>query len=170
MGGSLLNAGIGAYTANNALKAQTDAANKSNALWEPYRQFGMENLGRANALLRDPSSVAQDPGYQFTTQQGMQALDRSAASKGSLYSGAQMKDAQRFGQGNANTYYDKILGRYTGAAQLGATGTTNISNNLIGVGNAGAGASMYSGNTAQNALSDALGQFNYSSGQYRRQP
>jgi hypothetical protein len=92
----------------------------------------------------------------------MQALDRSAASKGNLYSGAQMKGAQRFGQDNANTYFDKILGRYTGAAQLGATGTTNISNNLTNLGQAGAGAAMYQGNVAQNAVNNALGNYNWS--------
>lgn len=165
-GGGLVNGLIGAYTSNKALDRQTDATNKANALWEPYRQFGIENLGRANGLLRDPSSISKDPAYQFTTAQGVNALDRSAASKGGLYSGAQMKAQTRFGQENANTYMDRILGRYTGAAQLGATGTTNISNNLTNLGQAGAGAAMYQGNVLQNGVNNALGQWNYANGGY----
>lgn len=161
--GSLANGLIGAYTGNQAYNRQKDATNAANALWEPYRQFGITNgLNPASKLLQNPSSISQDPGYQFTTQQGMQALDRSAASKGGLYSGAQMKGAERFGQQNANTYFDKILGRYTGAAQLGATGTTNISNNLTNLGQAGAGAAMYQGNVAQNAINNGLGTYNWS--------
>jgi hypothetical protein len=161
-GGSLLNAGIGAYTGNKALDKQTDATNASNALWEPYRQFGTENLGRANGLLKDPSSINKDPQHQFLLNQGMQARDRSAAARGGLYSGAQMKGAERFGQDLGNTSFDRILGRYTGAAQLGATGTTNISNNLTNLGQAGAGAAMYQGNVANNAFNNALGQYNFS--------
>jgi hypothetical protein len=154
---------IGQYSAGKALDAQQDATKQANALWEPYRQFGVENLGRANALLRNPSSINQDPGYQFTTQQGMQAMDRSAASRGNLYSGAQLKGAQQFGQQNANTYFDRILGRYTGGAQLGATGTTNISNNLIGMGNAQADVAGANMTNWQNALNGAVGQWNQSS-------
>lgn len=161
-GGSLVNGLIGAYTGNKALDRQTDATNAANALWAPYRQFGEENLGRANGLLKNPGSIAQDPGFQFTTQQGVHARDSSAAARGGLYSGAQQKALTRFGQDNANTYFDKILGRYTGAAQLGATGTTNISNNLTNLGQAGAGAAMYQGNVAQNAINNGLGQFKWS--------
>jgi hypothetical protein len=162
MGGSLANGLIGAYTGNKALDRQQDATAQANALWEPYRQFGVENLGRANGLLRNPSSINQDPQHQFLLQQGTQARDRSAASRGNLYSGAQLKGAERFGQDLGNTSFDRILGRYTGAAQLGATGTTNISNNLTNLGQAGAGAAMYQGNVANNAINNGLGQYNWS--------
>lgn len=43
------------------------------------------------------------PGYQFQLNQGTQALDRSAASRGLLLSGAQLKDTQAFGQGLAQS-------------------------------------------------------------------
>jgi hypothetical protein len=162
MGGSLANGLIGAYTGNKALDRQQDATAQANALWEPYRQFGVENLGRANGLLRNPSSINQDPQHQFLLQQGTQARDRSAASRGNLYSGAQLKGAERFGQDLGNTSFDRILGRYTGAAQLGATGTTNISNNLTNLGQAGAGAAMYQGQVANNAINNGLGQYNWS--------
>jgi hypothetical protein len=73
-----------------------------------------------------------------------------------------LKGAERFGQDLGNTSFDRILGRYTGAAQLGATGTTNISNNLTNLGQAGAGAAMYQGNVANNAINNGLGQYNWS--------
>jgi hypothetical protein len=161
-GGSLANGLIGAYTGNKALDRQQDATDKANALWEPYRQFGVENLGRANGLLKNPGSINQDPQHQFLLQQGMQARDRSAASRGNLYSGQQMKGAERFGQDLGNASFDRILGRYTGAAQLGATGTTNISNNLTNLGNAGAANSLYQGQVANNAINNGLGQYNWS--------
>jgi hypothetical protein len=161
-GGSLANGLIGAYTGNKALDRQQDATDRANALWEPYRQFGVENLGRANSLLKNPGSINQDPQHQFLLQQGMQARDRSAASRGNLYSGQQMKGAERFGQDLGNASFDRILGRYTGAAQLGATGTTNISNNLTNLGNAGAANSLYQGQVANNAINNGLGQYNWS--------
>lgn len=164
IGGSLANGLIGAYTSNKALGAQTDATNQANALWAPYRDAGTNAIGKMTNLLQNPNSITQDPGYQFQLGQGQQAVDRSAASKGGLYSGATLKALQRYGTDYAGTKLDQTMQRYGNVAQLGATGTQNTSNNLTNLGQAGAGAAMYQGNVLQNGVNNALGQFNYSNG------
>ena len=52
-----------------------------------------------------------NPAYQFQLQQGQRALDSSAAARGMGYSGAQMRAAQKFGQGLASQEYDKQYNR-----------------------------------------------------------
>lgn len=55
--------------------------------------------------------VANEPGYQFGMDQGMQALDRSAAARGNLLSGATLKAAQRYGQDYAGTKFNDAYQR-----------------------------------------------------------
>jgi hypothetical protein len=54
----------------------------------------------------------QDPGYGFRMSEGMKALDRSAASRGGLLSGATLKGAQRYGQDLASQEYQNAFNRY----------------------------------------------------------
>jgi hypothetical protein len=166
VGGGLINSLIGLYSTNKATGALQNATNQANAMWAPYAAFGAKNLNTAQGLLDNPSSITSDPGYQFNLNQGQTALDRSAASKGGLYSGAQMKASQQYGQNYANNQFNSILGRYTGAAQLGATGTTNISNNLTGLGSAVGSADLSTGTNVENQVNNALGNFNYGNSPY----
>jgi hypothetical protein len=53
-----------------------------------------------------------DPGYAFRMSEGMKALDRSAASRGGLLSGATLKGAQAYGQGLASQEYQNAFNRY----------------------------------------------------------
>ena len=62
----------------------------------------------------DPNSIANDPSYKFQFQQGMDAVQRSAASKGTLLTGGTMKDLTAFGQGLASTFDDKYWAREMG--------------------------------------------------------
>jgi hypothetical protein len=55
-----------------------------------------------------------DPGYGFRMSEGLKALDRSAASRGNLLSGATLKGAQRFGQDIASNEYNNAYNRYVG--------------------------------------------------------
>ena len=60
--------------------------------------------------------------------QGLQALDRSAASKGTLQSGGQAKGAQEFGQGLASQQYGNYFNRLLSLAGIGqgaASGTAS---------------------------------------------
>lgn len=115
-------AGIGAagsiISSNNASSAAKDASNTQLQMYQQTRSdlqpfassgasamsqlanifgFGPGGSGQPSAAAAT-SQLTQFPGYQFGLSQGTQALDRSAASRGLLLSGAQLKDTQQFGQ------------------------------------------------------------------------
>ncbi len=116
-----ISAGGSMYASHQASKAAGKAANTQLAMYNQTRQdlmpfasagtgalsqlasifgFGPGGTGMPNAAAAT-SQLTQFPGYQFGLDQGVQALDRSAASRGMLLSGAQLQDAQKFGQGYA---------------------------------------------------------------------
>jgi hypothetical protein len=55
-----------------------------------------------------------DPGYAFRMQEGMKAINASAAAKGGLQSGAALKAAQQYGQGLASQEYGQSYNRALG--------------------------------------------------------
>jgi hypothetical protein len=102
------------------------------------------------------------PGYQFALQQGQQSLDRSAASRGLVLSGGQLKDSQTFGQGLASQQYGNTISQLEGygtglgglAAQYGTYG-----NAIAGLVNTGENAAAQTGNAgsaAATSVSNAL--------------
>jgi hypothetical protein len=155
-----------------------DAANKGLASEEqqarddyaPYRDTGAAATTALNGLMKDPNSITSDPGYQFGLGQGQQAIDRSAAGAGGLYSGATLKALERYGQNYAGTKLNDAYTRYGGVAQLGlnaVNGTTQsgqnaqnqISNNLIGAGNVSAAQENANGTTIANGLQQAVAAY-----------
>ena len=85
-----------------------------------------------------------DPGYAFRQQQGQQAIERSAAARGGLLSGAALKGIERFGQGLASEEYGNAYNRF----QSNQSNQFNRLASLAGV-----------GQTANNALAQAGSQF-----------
>lgn len=65
----------------------------------------------------DPNKIADNPAYQFRLQQGNQAIERAAASKGTLLTGGTLKDLTGFSQGLASTEYDNAYQRALGEYQ-----------------------------------------------------
>lgn len=123
LGSSLL----GASSARSASNAQERAAAESTAaqermferqveLQEPFRMAGVNALSELVAASKyTPFGMRQfqaDPGYQFRLSEGMKALDRSAAARGGLLSGATLRGAQRYGQGLAADEYTNAFNRY----------------------------------------------------------
>jgi hypothetical protein len=53
-----------------------------------------------------------DPGYAFRMSEGMKALERSAAARGGLLSGATLRGTQRFGQDLASQEYQNAFNRF----------------------------------------------------------
>jgi hypothetical protein len=95
----------------------------------------------------------QDPGYKFRLNEGMNALQRSAAARGNLLSGGTMKGIQRFGQDLASQEFSNAFQRaqIERGARLGALG------NLAGAGQAASNnmtsiAGQYGTQSAGNAL------------------
>lgn len=161
-----------AYAANKQAGAAKNAANKAGRaadaaqarLEENYQrtadqlnpyidagQSALTNINQVNA--GNYAAFENSPDYQYALSSGINAADRSAAARGSLFSGGQQADLLKLGQGlasqNLNTYYNRQLG----LAQLGQNSATSLGS--IGTGNAAA-----QGNIGMNAAA-AQGQAGY---------
>jgi len=64
---------------------------------------------KLNALLQNPSSITDTPGYKFAYNQGLEAVNRTAAAKGMLGSGNRLYDLTKFGQGLASQTYNNTI-------------------------------------------------------------
>jgi len=182
-------AGTQAAAADRAAELQQQQFERQVELSEPWRKAGETALNKLVPLATEytPFGMAQfqaDPGYGFRMSEGMKALERSAAARGGLLSGATLKGIQRFGQDLGSQEYQNAFNRYqteraarlqplqslagvgqTTAQQLGQAGQTMASN--VGealTSGAAARASGYVGGA--NALTQGLGTYlNYSQGQ-----
>ncbi len=118
----------------------------------------------------------KDPGYAFRLNEGVKALDRSAAARGGLLGGNQLRGVTQFGQDYGSQEYMNAFNRYqaerqarlnplqslAGQAQTSANTLTSAAGNLgnvlgesaINAGNARASGYMGSAN----AISNAIGQ------------
>jgi hypothetical protein len=94
-------------TGTNMLLAQLQGPNAS------AKFGGVAGYDPASAMRNFGASDFQaDPGYAFRLSEGMKALDRTAASRGGLLSGATLKGAQRYGSDLASQEYQNAFNRY----------------------------------------------------------
>ena len=117
------------------------------------------------------------PGYEFRVAQWRQAIERSAAARGGLNSGATMNALQSYGQGMAADEYGTYMNRLAaGAGQgqtqvnslasLGANSAANQGNSLMQAGNARASGYANQANIFGGAASQIAGGIgNYIGGQ-----
>jgi len=91
---------------NKELREKIQAGEYENIEWDKkgYGLYGMIQQG--------PGKFEKSPGYEFRMQEGQKALERSAAARGRLDSGATMKAITKYGQDYASNEYDKFLARY----------------------------------------------------------
>lgn len=151
LGGLTSGSGGGSsFSVNNIASAlggfQQDAAiKKQRDLLMAGQDKQLANLERLN-----PTDVQNDPGYQFTQAQGEQALNRSLGARGSLFSGAALKEAADYNQGLAARFYQDAYNRNQN--QIGQQ------NDIYGnQGNIGANAAMGSSNNLSQTLANVLG-------------
>jgi hypothetical protein len=169
-GGSILGGLLGSSGASSAARAQVRAAqiaadaqremfNRQVELQEPFRQAGITSQNRLMTLLglsnpdaegygryaRDfgMSDFQADPGYEFRMQEGLRALERSAAARGNLNSGSTLRGVTRFGQDLASQEYQNAFNRY----QVNRSNQLNPLQSLMGA-----------GQTSANTLTGAAGQ------------
>ena len=197
IGSAALGAGASIIGSNKAASAASDASNSSNELQRymydqnraDQQPFYNAGVGAVNQLAQmvgpggqysRPFTMAdyqQDPGYQFRLTEGMKALERTAAARGGLLSGATLKAAQRYGQDAASSEYQNAYNRFyndrnqmlnplqslagvgqTSANQLGQVGQNYAgavgNNNMMG---AQARGSAYVGGA--NAINGGIGQY-----------
>ena len=187
--------------ADQQIALQREQFDRQVELQTPFREAGVRALPELEAASRyTPFGMEQfqaDPGYGFRLAEGQKALDRQAAARGGLISGAALKGAQRFGQEMGSQEYTNAFNRYqterqarlnplqslagfgqTAVGQLGAAGQAMTSGSANALGAYGAGASEAMGAAGQarasgymgtaNAVSQGLtGYLNYSQGQQR---
>lgn len=198
IGGGAVAGLAGAYISSNAAgnAAQTQAAAAEQASQLQYQEFQQQQQNEApwlsagkNALsqMQNPafqqsfnmSDFQQDPGYQFQLQQGMSALQNSAAARGGLMSGNTLAGISQYSQGMANTDYQQAYNNFntnqsnsfnrlasiagmgqTATGQIGQAGqnyANNAGQNMMGAANAEGAAQIAQGNAWGGALS-GIGQ------------
>jgi hypothetical protein len=86
---------------------------KKGSLQKTGSDFSQEQ-NQLTGLLNDPSKIQQTAGYQFDVDQGNQAINRSAAAKGSLNSGGVLAELAKYGQGMASKEYGDQVNRLSG--------------------------------------------------------
>lgn len=117
-------------------------------------------------------ALMDSPGYQFRLAEGNKALDRSAAARGGLFSGATLKALSRYNQDYASNEYGNQWNRLASIAGVGQQATNQgvalgqstanaVSNNLINAGNARASNYINTGNTIGGLASDAALAYGY---------
>lgn len=114
-------ANISAQAQREALALQQRMYEEGVARQQPWLQAGTGAINRLAAGLGKGGEFAtpfsqtnwmQDPGYGFRMSEGMKALERGAAARGGLLSGAAMKGIQRYGQNLASQEYQNAFDRY----------------------------------------------------------
>ena len=184
---------ISSNAAQSAANTQAQAADQASQLQQnqyqqtrsdllPFQQEGTAANQTLNAELPSltapfqptQAQLAATPGYQFTLQQGEQAVQNSYAAQGLGDSGAALKGAANYAEGLAGTTFQQQFQNYLGqnqqiysmlntqqslgenaAAQTGTIGSGLAQSSgaaLIGAGNAGAAGTVGSANAISSGL------------------
>lgn len=117
--------------------------------YTPYRETGYKALDTLAGLYGvgpnkiDPTAALKaTPGYQFQMDEGLKAINRSSAARGSLNSGGADKARIRYAEGIASGAYDTYSNRLAA---------------LAGVGQSATGSTAAAGQAASNAITSAYG-------------
>lgn len=171
-----------------SINAQKESEDKALALQRPFFNAGYA----ANAALLDLTGVDRsklgpgegeapgspgdlsayqkynyqmDPGYQFRMDEGIKALDRSAAARGTLNSGGQLRKLTRYGQDYASNEYQRVYDRIAQIAGFGRGASSDSSNLVFNTGQGVSGALVNAGEArasgfaaSGNAIANALNQ------------
>ena len=149
----------------NALAQLTSGTSQGGSLMRPFTM----------------SDYQADPGYSFRLSEGMKGLERSAAARGGLLSGAALKGITRYNQDMGSQEYQNAYNRFNqdqstqynrlaSMAGLGQTANsvnaaagqnyaTGAGNNMTGAGNATAAGQVGSANAWNNGISQGLSSY-----------
>lgn len=191
-GASLLGGSRAAGGANAAAGLSEAQAAQNRADLLPYNTTGQKALGmidnnltsygtpdrayidQANKYLGDAATLGSGPGaqaalentpgYQFTRQQGLQAVQNSAAARGLGVSGAALKGAAAYATGLADQTYgdqfNKLLNLGTNSLAVNAASQGNLTNSynrLLSTASLGESAAAQTGTTGA-TLTDQAGK------------
>lgn len=160
LGGSLISGLFGSDAADNA--ADQSAAAAAASVAEQRRQYDQTRADQAPYLAAGTGAVNRlgagvmaggefgaatpfnfqydqnaDPGTAFRMSEGVKALDRSAASRGGLLSGATLKGLQRYGQDLGSQEFQNAFNRYTTGFNANTGERNALFNRLSGVAGTG---------------------------------
>lgn len=130
--GSAIGGSLDGNPAEDAANAANAAADRQIALQKqmyeegvarqkPFYEAGvnalpgyLQGIGQGGELVRGftQADYQADPGYAFRLSEGQKALDRQAAARGGLISGAALKAAGRYGQDMASQEYSNAYNRF----------------------------------------------------------
>jgi hypothetical protein len=173
------------YAANKAAGAAKSAANSSIGEQQreydqartdnaPYRTTGASGLDQLAKLYgldtvdangnvvkgsgkADFSSFSTSPDFQFDLGQGQDAINRSAAARGGLLSGAAVKAGQTYATGLADQNFGNYVSRLSGIAGVGQAATNATTAAGTNMANANSAAITGAGNARASAYND-IGQ------------
>lgn len=110
------------------------------------------------------TQLQNSPGYQFQYNQGQEALDRSAASRGLALSGAQLKDSQAYGQGFAQNSWNSYLQQFSNLANQGENAAAGVGQIGQQTGQNIGQSQMAAGQGVANAVTGGVNGFNQALG------
>lgn len=116
--------------ANNLIDTGASGAND-------YLQQAL-GLGQ-NLVQQAGTTYQQSPGYQFTLDQGLQAIDRGNAAHGNLASGQSNLDYANYATGLANKDYGDWFNRLSSASGTETSALDNLANLSTGTANSKVG-------------------------------
>lgn len=174
-----------------ALQGYQDHLESAQQHLMPYYQAGTQGLNALSAALTPTGGLSQvdmvsglppgagadlmnyltqTPAYQFPLQEGINALDRTAASKGMLLSGAQQKGINQYGQnfalsnalGPAMANYQAYLKNIAGLTNIGQTTANTLGGYQMQTGQL-KGAANLAQAQMQNALAGGMSTANAAS-------
>jgi hypothetical protein len=117
-----------------------NAAKRGETNYQPFLDAGTE----ANKILADLSGVngpeaaraalqawQMDPSFTFARDEGIKALDASAAAKGMLLSGNQQQEIQKFGTGLAGQYFQQYLQNLMRQSDSGRAAAAGVNEGIM---------------------------------------
>ncbi len=157
---------------------QRDIYNQQRRDFRPYRRGGRNALAGylyEMGMGEQPEGYGgftATPGYEFRLQEGMDAIDGSAAARGGLFSGRTLRALNDYGQGMASQEYGTFMDRtrdlvgigQASAGQTAAAGANfanGASNALAAIGNARSAGIVGVGNAINDAIGTGLGLWQY---------
>ena len=120
--------GVGSAVAGAAVSSAlspSSGGGDAAAAADPFATQRPQYQQMLSDLIKNPSSVTSDPGYQFGLNQGIQAVQGSAAAKGMLNSGNTFSGLNQFADQYAGQYLNnqELLLAQLAGANIGSPGT-----------------------------------------------
>ncbi|QWC87502.1 hypothetical protein [Cupriavidus metallidurans] len=186
LAGSAMSSSAASDAAQSQADAANNTAAMQNAQWQqtqanlkPYLDFGSSAINPLRAAMgydanwnpmtdnilnqtfKAPtaSDAAATPGYQFTLDQGLKAVQNSASARGLGTSGAAMKGAAGYATGLADSTYNDVFNRALQTFNTNYGVTANRVNRFSNIVNNGQNAAATNGSfgaQAMNSIGDTL--------------